>query len=145
MQKSPWNPASHPVRHVPFIREHCWTSRQCPHVPMQSAPNDLMSHSIKQSHCELFYWQEIKKTPWFELTLYNKACYVFDKKINKIKINKFNAWILAPCTVPSWQYSPFQPGWHPEVQRPFTCSQPLQVLLHSSEQFWPKNPGGQAK
>lgn len=39
LHKSPCKPATHPVKHVPLILEHCFTSRHCPHVSLQLAPN----------------------------------------------------------------------------------------------------------
>lgn len=42
--------------------------------------------------------------------------------------------------IPSVQYLPFHPGWHPRSQTPELLLQLLQLAVHSRKQFSPKYP-----
>lgn len=58
LHKSPLKPASHPVKHVPLVLEHWFTSRHWPQVSLHPIPNDPLSHSamIKYDFCMFSFY-----------------------------------------------------------------------------------------
>lgn len=95
----PWKPASHPVRHVPFVLEHWSKSRQWAHVSLQFIPY----HPLPQSMYNVYVESKDQNLPWISvllcltivMTIKRPVCYVNQYTIVTNTKNKMTLYIKS--------------------------------------------------